>query len=80
MLTSAEKLETVEVAEAMVIRNGILLAKESGLWPLYVEPDSLSVMKLIFARSSTLSAVWLIIADILDTLENCLCGGNSFCA
>ncbi|KAK3183293.1 hypothetical protein Dsin_030579 [Dipteronia sinensis] len=64
----------------MAIRNGILLAKESGFWPLYVETESLSVMKIIVAKSSTLSNVGLIIADILDTLDNYLCGGNNFCA
>ncbi|PON96538.1 hypothetical protein TorRG33x02_078110 [Trema orientale] len=43
-------LDNAELAEAMAIRPGISVARDSGFWPVTVESDSLSVINLLMNK------------------------------
>lgn len=53
-------LENVELVEALAIREGIMIAMEAGLRPLFIESDSLTVVKLITEFNPNLFEVGLI--------------------
>ncbi|KAK1584355.1 hypothetical protein Q3G72_032252 [Acer saccharum] len=55
---------SVDIAEAKAIYEGLMLAKQSGLLPLSIESDSLTVVKLCNGEISTRSDVFNVISDI----------------
>ncbi|KAL5778933.1 hypothetical protein ACOSQ2_009670 [Xanthoceras sorbifolium] len=54
------------IVEASTIHAGIKLAVETGLLPVIVESDSLSVVNLLLARQPICSEICLVINDILE--------------
>ncbi|KAK1565494.1 hypothetical protein Q3G72_028020 [Acer saccharum] len=66
----AQKIEATFsslVAEAMALRNGILLAVSSGLTLFQIETDSLQVVNLVLRGDPSLVDVGPIIGDILNS-------------
>ncbi|KAK0583850.1 hypothetical protein LWI29_003986 [Acer saccharum] len=55
---------SIDIAEAKAVYEGLMLAKQSGLLPLSIESDSLTVVKLCNGEISTRSDVFNVISDI----------------
>ncbi|KAL5787645.1 hypothetical protein ACOSP7_004594 [Xanthoceras sorbifolium] len=63
-------LVSIEVAEAMAIRRGILLVVELGISPVGFESDALSLISSIVKGDPPLSDVGLIIVDIIHLVSS----------
>ncbi|KAK1571513.1 hypothetical protein Q3G72_018476 [Acer saccharum] len=57
-----------QIAEAMAIFRGILLAFSSGLLPALLESDALSVVNEINAKEPSFADVGVVVSDILGVL------------
>ena len=61
--------EDVAIAEAEAICFGIQLAKETGLFPLMIESDSLFVIQLIQGKQHTRTKLLWIISDVQQFMQ-----------
>ncbi|KAK3199349.1 hypothetical protein Dsin_022764 [Dipteronia sinensis] len=69
MAVSAQRIQasySPQVAEAVALLRGIILAAETGLSPIVVESDPLGVVNLVNAGSSCSTEIRLVIDDIRD--------------